>query len=355
MRGFLIFKGIEYIKLKLPTYFILENVKGFYTVQKGSVYKEVMTQLEALNHYHISVQTVNTKDYGVPQSRHRMYIVGVPKSRPKYEFPPSIPCKPLHTFLDDNLPPSELSESSKTSLTHYGDLIKDLHNTNRIVDLSATKNYVRRGELGICPCVRIHSNYFYSSKHKRYLTLRECLRLQGFPDTWVSQCSPTQTRKQCGNAMSVNVLYELVKKLLNESQIDASSPGSLSAASFASSHSVDVCGNRPADGRPRNVAAHRRIEDGSGRDAQVSAAARRRALVHPGGGGALRIGRLGEHLAPLVPSGVIGHGSLAEVAAGELVAAHLRVRLPLAERRPDRNWIKQPRLGAELSGDPRPM
>ena len=238
MRGFLIFKGIEYIKLKLPTYFILENVKGFYTVQKGSVYKEVMAQLEGLNHYHISVQTVNTKDYGVPQSRHRMYIVGVPKSRPKYEFPPSIPCKPLHTFLDDNLPPSELSESSKTSLKHYGNLIKDLHDTNRIVDLSATKNYVRRGELGICPCVRIHSNYFYSSKHKRYLSLRECLRLQGFPDTWVSQCSPTQTRKQCGNAMSVNVLYELVKKLLNESQIDASGPGSLSAASLPSSHSA---------------------------------------------------------------------------------------------------------------------
>ena len=58
----------------LPNYFILENVKGFYTVQKGSVYKEVMAQLEALNHYHISVQTLNTKDYGVPQSRHRMYI-----------------------------------------------------------------------------------------------------------------------------------------------------------------------------------------------------------------------------------------------------------------------------------------
>ena len=60
----------------------------------------------------------------------------------------------------------------------------------------------------------------------------------GFPDTWVSQCSPTQTRKQCGNAMSVNVLYELVKKLLNESQIDASGPGSLSAASLPSSHSA---------------------------------------------------------------------------------------------------------------------
>ena len=133
MRGFLIFKGIEYIKLKLPNYFILENVKGFYTVQKGSVYKEVMAQLEALNHYRVSVQTVNTKDYGVPQSRHRMYIVGVPKSGQKYEFPPAIPCAPLHTSLEDNLPPSDLSESSKTSLKHYGDLIKDLHETNRVV------------------------------------------------------------------------------------------------------------------------------------------------------------------------------------------------------------------------------
>ena len=43
-----------------------------------------MAQLEALNHYRVSVQTVNTKDYGVPQSRHRMYIVGVPKSGQKY-------------------------------------------------------------------------------------------------------------------------------------------------------------------------------------------------------------------------------------------------------------------------------
>ena len=77
MRGFLIFKGIEYIKLKLPTYFILENVKGFYTVQKGSVYKEVILKSDINNkgctsqvtNYKTRSDPLSTASYAIPNQK----------------------------------------------------------------------------------------------------------------------------------------------------------------------------------------------------------------------------------------------------------------------------------------------
>ena len=139
----------------------------------------------------------------MPQSRQRMYIVGVPKDQ-AFEFPKIQRCRPVEEFLDAALEPSFLTSFAEASLGFYREKIAGLDENCHIVDLSVTKDYVRSGKVSTCPCLRINSSRFYVTTLRRYLTTRECLRLQGFPDSWVSVCSDTQTRKQCGNAMSVN-------------------------------------------------------------------------------------------------------------------------------------------------------
>ena len=212
-RGLLIFRGIEYIQEKRPKYFIVENVKGFYTVSQGEVFREVMSELTSIGCYNVSVQTLNTKDYGVPQSRQRMYIVGTPSNEP-FEFPEKVPCPNIESFFEDDVAVvSSYSPAASKSLDFYRAKIPTLDSHCHVVDLSATKNYIRRGKMGICPCLRVNSDRFYISTRRRFLTVRECLRLQGFPDSWESVCSNAQTRKQCGNAMSVNVLVAILKEI----------------------------------------------------------------------------------------------------------------------------------------------
>ena len=109
-----------------------------------------------------------------------------------------------------------LTSFAKASLGFYREKIPHLDENCHVVDLSVTKDYVRRGKVNICPCLRVNSSRFYVTTLRRYLTTRECLRLQGFPDSWESVCSDTQTRKQCGNAMSVNVLVKLFQRILTE-------------------------------------------------------------------------------------------------------------------------------------------
>ena len=175
-RGLLIFKGLDYIKIKKPTYFILEDVKGFYTVSEGTVFRKVMAMLNSLESYNVSVKTLNTKDYGVPQSRQRMYIVGVPRDE-AFSFPNPVPCPSIETFLETNVPEVTcFTPATLKSLQCYKEKIPTLDTLCHIIDLSVTKNYVRRGQQGVCPCLRISSNRFYVTTRRRYL--RECLRLQ---------------------------------------------------------------------------------------------------------------------------------------------------------------------------------
>ena len=214
-RGLLVYKAVEYIETHKPKYFILENVKGFYTAREGKVFAQIMFRLNNLDNYSIGAATLNTKDYGVPQSRQRMYVVGVPKDQ-HFEFPLISPCPPLADFLENSTAEATLTPFAEASLGFYREKIPHLDENCHVVDLSVTKDYVRSGKVNICPCLRVNSSRFYVTTLRRYLTTRECLRLQGFPDSWESVCSDTQTRKQCGNAMSVNVLVKLFQRILTE-------------------------------------------------------------------------------------------------------------------------------------------
>lgn len=77
-RGNIMLHCIETIKHSKPTLFILENVKRFKTIEKSQPFNFLIQQLESLN-YNVAHFVLNTKDYGLPQNRERIYIIGTLK------------------------------------------------------------------------------------------------------------------------------------------------------------------------------------------------------------------------------------------------------------------------------------
>ena len=76
-RGTIFYYCLKVIKTKKPKYFILENVKGLVNHDNGKTFKTILNCLKKLKIYNIYHNVLNTKDYGIPQNRERIFIVGV--------------------------------------------------------------------------------------------------------------------------------------------------------------------------------------------------------------------------------------------------------------------------------------
>lgn len=222
------FDVLKYIKQKLPSVFLLENVSRLVTHDKGSTFQIIMKELRSISLYNIKYAILNSLQYGLPQSRKRLYILGIKKSMNlniDLIFPPSprrhrvLLSSYLQSFSDwrevdvkyKNQSPHKLKTIKQLEKKH-----KDFHTKCHAVDLSASPRY-QGIHVEQCPCLKAsRSDYFVTSKgFERTLTPRETLRLQGIvPDELFKQvCSDRQTYKQAGNAMSVNVLCDIFYNL----------------------------------------------------------------------------------------------------------------------------------------------
>jgi len=100
-RGTIFFKVREYIAAQVPKVFVLENVSGLVKINGGSYFQAILESLRALGTHNIYHQILDTKQHGVPQSRRRVYIVGIEKScdTGTFEYPLPVPCHPLTSSL----------------------------------------------------------------------------------------------------------------------------------------------------------------------------------------------------------------------------------------------------------------
>jgi DNA (cytosine-5)-methyltransferase 1 len=96
------FECIKVIRSKQPKIFILENVKNFVGFDSGRPYQYLRSKLDNIGKYNIFSYTLNTRDYGIPQNRNRLYIVGILRKNHIHEFqiPRPKPMKPLEEFLE---------------------------------------------------------------------------------------------------------------------------------------------------------------------------------------------------------------------------------------------------------------
>jgi DNA (cytosine-5)-methyltransferase 1 len=178
-RGTLFFDIARILKAKQPRLLLLENVKGLLSHDEGRTFTTIISTLDELG-YDLQWQVLNSKNFGVPQNRERVFIVGHLRGTRRPEvFPIGAGDK-----VDDQVREVEDKEGARSSClnTRYGQRWTD-------------ETYIGKG-----------------AKIRR-LTPLECERLQGFPDNWTQGISDTQRYKCCGNAVTVNVIQAIMERL----------------------------------------------------------------------------------------------------------------------------------------------
>ena len=270
-RGNLIWQFYRVVSEARPKVFIYENVKGFLSINGGKSYQRFLDALRGLG-YHCHAEILNTKDYGIPQNRERLYIVGFLNADEYYAFSlaPKTGCGRLADFLDTSVEekyflsdralahfrPKDANESIANTLATNprhrrtdafikvaGELdIPTFKRARQIYDtdgvsptlltaknnqetpkvIQRSRGFNKGAEFEPCPTISSNSfeqNNLLKSERIRKLTPRECLRLQGFPESFKIVVSDTQAYKQAGNAMSVNVvkiILECIKLAKNK-------------------------------------------------------------------------------------------------------------------------------------------
>jgi len=210
VRGTIFYSCIKTIKQTEPIIFILENVRGILSVQNGSYWSNILIILKKLKDYEIYHKILNTKDYGIPQNRERIFIIGLKKSNIKQEFkfPDPVPCKNIKLYIDksdrhrDQIPNHILENCLEKFKYHKGIFI----------DFSFLKYTSIHAYQNFAPTILTNNSSIWCRPMHRKANIKELLRLQGFPENFKQVVSDSQFRKQIGNSMSVNVLYFLFKE-----------------------------------------------------------------------------------------------------------------------------------------------
>jgi DNA (cytosine-5)-methyltransferase 1 len=263
-RGNLVFEFIRIVKESSPNIFIFENVKGLLTVNKGETFKNyILPKFKELG-YSIFYKTLNSKDFGIPQHRERLFIIGFKDERTDFNFPKPIDLKlKVKDLLLDNADEKyylgEKGISFVTSLKQqkmsstqingdialcqranqqfnwHGDFITDPYKpveqkyflseaVKRYVLAQGTKNFKSNPKTDLEVARPLLSsmgsmhragvdNYYTYEDRIRKLAPRECLRLMGFSDNFKIVVSDTQMYKQAGNSMVVDVIMHLIHSL----------------------------------------------------------------------------------------------------------------------------------------------
>jgi DNA (cytosine-5)-methyltransferase 1 len=275
-RGTLFYDFARVIKESQPKVFIFENVKGLVNHDKGNTFKRIKETFDELG-YNYFYQVLNAKDFGVPQHRERIFVIGFKEKSIHFEFPKPIPLEyKMQDFLEDYTDSKyylkekgvkfvtssknrkkrytqingdiALCQKANQQFNWHGDfvfeniekpefdeLIFDVNQveekyylsdkTRKYVLTKGTKNYKTRikTDLEVArPLLqtmhKMHragvDNYVTHNKGRiRKLTPKECLRLMGFRDDFKQVVSDTQMYRQAGNSIVVDVLIALLKQM----------------------------------------------------------------------------------------------------------------------------------------------
>lgn len=211
-RGTVFWECLRVIRHKKPTIFILENVRGLLSIDRGKTFEAMMAELKKLKMYHVDWKVLNTADYGIPQSRKRVFIVGTQRKCmiKAFEWPTVAPFK---NSLEDYVDRNDKSCDSLPSFVNNTRVYEGIMTKNPIFVNLSDPNSLQPNAAKLCPCLTTSVHNFYCVAMNRYMNVKEMLRLQGFPINFKIVVSKTQMHHQLGNTMSVNVLTCLIKSI----------------------------------------------------------------------------------------------------------------------------------------------
>lgn len=231
-RGTLFYHYAVFLEKLQPKMFLFENVKGLTSHDKGKTYETILNVFESEG-YTVQSKVLNAWDYGVAQKRERMIMVGIRNdlaSKTSFEYPEAHKYKPVLRDILMDCPPSQGMQYSEQKrkifeLVPPGGYWRDIPE-------DIAKEYMKStwdmggGRTGILrrmsldePSLTVLTSPTQKQTERchpleaRPFTVRENARIQSFPDSWVFQGSIGNQYKQVGNAVPVNLAYEVGVKI----------------------------------------------------------------------------------------------------------------------------------------------
>lgn len=217
-RGTLFFDIERILIAKQPKAFLLENVKRLKTHDNGRTLEIIIKHLKEAGYKNIHINVLKARDFGLPQNRERIFIVGFLDENVKFEFP-----KPTHKItrvgdiletdidqkytISDKLWTGHQRRKIENKLKGKGFGFGIVNNDSEYTNTISARYYKDGSEILI----------EQKGKNPRKLTPREAARLQGYPDTFKITVSDNQAYKQFGNSVPVNTIQavagEMIKSL----------------------------------------------------------------------------------------------------------------------------------------------
>lgn len=232
-RGTLFYDYVRLVKEIQPKVFIYENVYGVLTHDKGKTWATMQNVFNSLG-YHIKWSILDAKNFGIPQGRRRLFVVGFKNEQysKNFTFPKEKKLKfTMQDFLLDNCAEGNYTCNKKgeVKLLPGGQKVEKYLSEKLVnyVMSPGTKNFYHANAEIDLPVARAilstqgntHrasvNNYVTTNNHIRALEPRESLRLMGFPDSFKITVSRAQSYKQSGNSIVVDVLMEIMKEINN--------------------------------------------------------------------------------------------------------------------------------------------
>ncbi|MBW7954302.1 DNA (cytosine-5-)-methyltransferase [Candidatus Gracilibacteria bacterium] len=222
-RGSLFFELLRILKDKKPKYFIFENVKGLLSQNEGKDFQIILNELENAG-YIVKYKVLNAKNFGLPQNRERVFIIGQRKDLGTFDL--DIPTTNgnnkaiLMDVLDDEVH-EKYYKNQKRILGMYNSKFQServesqdkvcgclmVGGSKKSIVLNKDKEFIKRFNN---KKLNIHE---LNDLIIRQLTPNEYERISGFPTGFTSGVSETQRYKQIGNSIAINVLFEVCKSL----------------------------------------------------------------------------------------------------------------------------------------------
>ena len=214
---------VRFLTIKRPKYFICENVKGLLTLQKGGIISKISNEFKEVG-YNVKYQLVRAVDFGIPQRRERVFIIGIRNDIYKqYTFPSPV------TPIDNPVPLNRVIDRLDIEETKY------YFSERAVQGVKNAKNNMKRGlwqDLDF-PCLTITSHLAKTSMNSRdpillvdaskelyrRFTPREAARIQSFPDSFVLNKSEPKSYKQIGNAIPPVLMWHIayaLQKMIEE-------------------------------------------------------------------------------------------------------------------------------------------
>jgi DNA (cytosine-5)-methyltransferase 1 len=212
-RGQLIWQYFRIVDEARPPIFVYENVKGMVSDNAGRTLKDFLEIFRSIG-YHCHAEVLNTKHYGVPQNRERIYIVGFldHSHYHRFEYAPKVKLeKRLKDVLEDEVDEKwYLSEKflKYMTVTHQENHADSFGGRFKLIELDGIANCLRKSG-DTCPT----DTYFDDGNGVRRPTSREKFRLQGCDDSFNIDVSDARATMAAGNGMSVNVLEMLFRQI----------------------------------------------------------------------------------------------------------------------------------------------